>query len=453
MPILMAFLAQSAPGQGWTGNRSGPKEFLNPWVSGPNVASLGSIAGITVPPGYRLLDEAGARAFLERSGNPVPKGLIGILAPQSDQWWAVLAFTSVGYLKDADKEPLDPVAILQAMRKRIEQENPGAMKQGRASVASVDWKELPSYDSATHSLGWAVEAETQSTQTINNTVLIFGRSGVLEITAVQPYRAGADLPPVMQLARNITFKEGQRYADYQSGDKVARISLLGLIVDDEHLKAWTASSGPSFAAWVFYSLIGCFAGGGAVLYLKVRLRSVPRAIHSEGGHEPAAEATPVQSTGLSNADDGSIALKPGAQKIRSNGNNGSKAGKSDRRGRKMAFDYAKFYTDFVMNTEFVMKPGIVAPVHSNGMGSLASNGHNGGSETAPSLQAGPNMGVATASLAELIANQKALINEQMQLIQEQTRFIEEKKKFIKDQNELLERQSPEFANQYSLKLD
>src|SRR5205809_906379 len=53
------------------------------WTIGPATANLGEVAEMTIPEGYRLTDAAGARVLLQRMKNPVPAGLVGILAPDS----------------------------------------------------------------------------------------------------------------------------------------------------------------------------------------------------------------------------------------------------------------------------------------------------------------------------------------------------------------------------------
>ena len=411
------------------------------WVTGPETARLGTIARIAIPAGYRLADKESARAVLERTGNPVPDGLIGILAPESGAWWAVLEFDEVGYIKDLDKAPLDAAAVLQAMKKHNDQENKSRDQQGAPPIASVDWQQAPSYDDATHSLQWAVKADTRVAKMINNTMMLFGRKGVLEITAVQPYKAGAELPPLKELVKNITFKEEQGYSDYHPGDKVANLSLLSLIVDDRHSdasKAVAVASAPRIAPWMYYaigggSLVAC----GAVLFLATRSRKGHRTVSAQNGHA-------TNGNGHANGS-----MEPVMQKVGSNGNGSNGRGRGR---RKMAFDYARFYTDFVMTTHLAMSNGSESP-NGNGRKNLMSNGHNGhnGHDLAP--QAGQNPEATTMSLVDLIANQNALIEEQKRLIQEQTRLIEERNKFIKGQNEFLELQSAAFEGQYSLKLE
>ena len=232
LPVLAVFWSQPCWGDPLSLTPVMPAPEVS-WVVGPKQASLGTLADIEVPQGYRLTDEAGARILLERMKNPVPDGLIGILAPDSGKWWIVLTFTDVGYVKNADKERIDPAAVLKAVQKRSAMQNSERTEQGMASIVSVDWERPPVYDAERHSLEWALRAETQSSKVVNDTMLLLGRRGVLEIITVQPYEASSDSIPLQQLIKNITFKEGQRYADYENGEKTADVSLSQLIVDDK----------------------------------------------------------------------------------------------------------------------------------------------------------------------------------------------------------------------------
>jgi len=146
LSILTAFFAMPAFGQGQFAvpTYSAPSRVA--WISGPDTARLGTVARMEIPAGYRLMDKDGARAMLERTGNPVPEGLVGILAPESGQWWAVLEFTPVGYLKDVDKEALDAATILQAMQPFINplmlQHNLDRLPEAPTEVASLVLRSL-----------------------------------------------------------------------------------------------------------------------------------------------------------------------------------------------------------------------------------------------------------------------------------------------------------------------
>ncbi len=193
------------------------------WTSGPADASLGALADITIPKGYRFTDATGAALLLTRMNNPVPTGLVGILAPESGQWWAVLEYRDIGYLKDAAKTGMDTKAILQAISDRAQNQNEARRIHNLPLITSVNWALAPAFDANTHVLEWAVLAKTQSGQVVNHTMRLLGRQGILDATVVEAYQAGAalDLDSLRGLMKNISFKAGQRYADYQAGDQIS----------------------------------------------------------------------------------------------------------------------------------------------------------------------------------------------------------------------------------------
>jgi uncharacterized membrane-anchored protein len=419
------------------------------WIAGPKQASLGTLADIEVPQGYRLTGVAGARVLLERMKNPVPDGLIGILAPDSGKWWIVLTFTDVGYVRKADKESVDPAVVLNALRKQTEAQNKERAEQGMASIVSVDWERAPVYDAERHSLEWAVRAETQSSKVVNDTVLLLGRRGVLQIISVQPYEAASgSAVPLQQLMGNITFKEGQRYVDYEGSDKIADVNLAQLIVDDKHpagSKNLMASSGAGVVVWVYYVLAGCAVMiGGMLLYQKRRQPGVRSAIYANGTHSiAAAQASSGNGHGNGHGN-GSSSVIARLEAPRSQST-------SDHRGklrRKKVFDYSKFYTHVVM--ELSSKSNTVAGPMLNGNGRsnhhAMANGHAIETNNGAAKQT-----IADATL-DLIASQKNLIEEQKHLMQQQTKLIEERRNLIEEQNALLKRQAEMIESQYSLKL-
>lgn len=438
LPVLAAFWSQPSWGDQLSLTPVMPSQDV--WrIVGPKKASLGTLADIDVPQGYRLADEKGARILLERMKNPVPDGLIGILAPESGKWWAILTFTDVGYVKNADNERIDPAAVLKAVQKRSEMENRERTEQGMATIESVNWERPPAYNAEGHSLEWALQAATQSSKVVNGTVLLLGRRGVLEIISVQPYEVSSDSIPLQQLIKNITFKEGQRYADYQNGDKIADVSMAQLIVDNKHPAGsgeLKASSGGGVVIWIYSILAGCAVmGGGVLLYQKRRQRRVRSAIYANGGHAITV-ARASSGNGLGNGS-GSVSARPVVQKA------GSLPEDHGKLRRRKVFDYSKFYTHVVM--ELSSKSNAVAGPMLNGR----SNNHTVGTNN--------NNGAANQTIAEatldLITSQKNLIEEQKHLMQQQTRLIEERRKLIEEQNALLKRQAEMIESQYSLKLD
>jgi uncharacterized membrane-anchored protein len=448
------------------------------WTPGPADASLGTLADIKIPKSYRFTDAAGAGLLLAKMNNPIPEGLVGILAPESGEWWVVLTYKDVGYIKGVDKDRIVAAAILKTISDRAQRQNESRRLHGLPSITSVDWALSPTYDATTHAVEWAVRAKAQSSEVINHTVRLLGREGVLDATAVAPYQKSRDTSaaiPLKELMRNISFKQGQRYADHQEGDKVSNIGLAGVITgDDDTATAQNdevAASGKSAGGWVWYVLAGVVVGGTFMLVRGVvhrhhKTHRVPssgsvvsnamsngNAIGNGNGHVHApvevVSPTPALTGSLSAGEPAQVDLKP-KMAVAQNGSNESTHRRNAR--RKKIFDYHRFYTDTVMKLSASGYTVEVPPRngHTNGH----ANGHSSDlTSEAKSASYGTMNQTIMQSHLELIANQKALIEEQKRLVQQQTRFIEEKNKLIQEQNALLERQSAMIENQYSLKLE
>jgi uncharacterized membrane-anchored protein len=484
LPVFIVFLTQSSNAdQSSLLSLSSPNQAPVEWTSGPANASLGTLADIKIPKGYRFTGSTGASALLWRMNNPIPQGLVGIIAPESGQWWVVLTYKDIGYVKDANKGGIDAAAVLKTISDRADRQNEERTIHGLPLITSVDWALAPVFDAKTHTVEWAVRAKTQSSEVVNHTIRLLGRQGILDATAVAPYQtqASANLVPLKELVKNISFKPGQRYTDYQAGDKVSAIGLAGLITgDDDSLTAQKSDAvtpGKNAGGWGWYVLAGVIAGGGVMLVRGVvqrrhhKARRAPstrslvtdNGIGNGNGHvHVSAVATPpapaIASNHLQTEKVKTDEVKPGGVKpevvVAQNGLNGSSNGSSThRRGarRKKVFDYHRFYTDTVMKLSSSGYTAEFTPRNGH------TNGHSDGHSSAPATEAQPasygamNQAIVQSHL-DLIANQKVLIEEQKRLVQEQTKLIEEKNKFIQEQNELLDRQTA-MIDQYSLKLD
>ncbi|HEV2434720.1 MAG TPA: DUF2167 domain-containing protein [Verrucomicrobiae bacterium] len=480
LPVFIVFLAQSSHAdQSSLLSLTSPDQMQVNWTSGAADANLGTLADIKIPKGYRFTDSTGAGALLARMNNPIPQGLVGIIAPESGQWWIVLTYKDIGYMKGVDKEGIDAAAILKAISDRANRQNEARRIHGLPLITSVDWALAPSFDAKTHAVEWAVRAKTQSSEVVNHTVRLLGRQGMLDATAVAPYQAqgAADLVPLKELVKDISFKPGQRYTDYQPGDKVSDIQLAGLIAGEDDSPASQKSDvvtpGKSAGGWGWYVLAGVIAGGGVMLVRGVvqrhhkahRAPSTRSLVAGNGngngnGHvHVSAVATPPVSAMVMRTDKVKTdEVKPTGVKpavaVTQNGLNGSSNGSTHRRGarRKKIFDYHRFYTDTVMKLSSSGYTAEVTPRNGH------ANGHSDGHSSAPAMEVQPasygavNQAIVQSHL-DLIANQKALIEEQKRLVQQQTKLIDEKNRFIQEQNELLERQSAMIENQYSLKLE
>lgn len=434
LPVLTFFLTLPSWGQDQLSFSSGLQPQEREWVSGPAKTSLGAIADLQIPAGYRFTDAEGASSLLKQMNNPVPSGLIGILSPNSGDWLVIFEFNEIGYVNDTGKEGMNPKVILKTIQDRSEAQNNSILNKGGLAAASVDWESQPIYDEKNHSLEWAVRAETQSGKVINHTLVLMGRRGVLDITMIQA-QGLPNAVSLKQLAKNISFKAGHSYADYQKSDKTAvGVTLAKLVVDDENPAAIGESkdlpvrTAVDNSKWLYYYYY--LIGGGVVVFVgllffkNLSMRKKHSAAYRHGRHSSVA-ATALSKNGA------------GLNGMELNGSNGHIP------RRKKISNFGKFYTGMILELSSTACDGHFAQNGNSGMHSPKAPSSSNGLASDPAI--------VNANL-ELIANQKNLIEEQRRLLLQQSKLIEEKSQLIEEQSRFLERQSDAIENQFSLKL-
>lgn len=203
------------------------------WVLGPTTAQMGDgLASIQVPEGYRFADKAETQKIMERTGNPLTNQEIGLIAPVGDDkfWFLVFEYNDVGYVKDDDKDKIDADSILDSIREGTEEANKERKEMGVDPVEIVGWFEKPHYDSNTHNLVWAIDLKSKEDTFVNYDVRLLGRRGFVSATLVTGRSAlSADLPHVQSLLGGFSYNEGNRYAEWKSGDKIAEYGLAALV--------------------------------------------------------------------------------------------------------------------------------------------------------------------------------------------------------------------------------
>lgn len=376
------------------------------WLLGPGKASLKDFATLEVPEGYRFTDAKGARIILKRMKKHASPNLVGFLTPDTGKFWVILEFTGLGYVKDLDKSTeFDAAATLKAVRALIERQNEYLVKAGAAPITSVDWAIQPAFDANRYTLEWALRAETPSEKMVNQTVRMLGRRGALDIVAVQRDQGSFEPVPLRDLAKNISFNPGERYTDYQRGDKLATVGLVALIAGEEN-----------HTTGRFMAKAGIWAG---VVFLAGALAGVVVVIRRMRQSQKNARAYPT-------------GRDPGLASLFHNGNGVN--GRDGARRRKM-FNYHKFYSDMMLQVS--SGPTALMPATNGKPVAHETNGRVYPHDTIV------NQAIVHANL-ELIANQTNLIQEQKRLLHEQSRLIEEKSRLIREKNEVLEKQAELF---------
>ncbi len=205
------------------------------WSKGPTTAKIGTgIAEIDVPSGFMFAGPEDTQKLLKSWENPIAGNELGMIAPDSqyEDWVVVFTFDDIGYVEDKDRSSLDATAILDDLKEGNENGNKLREKEGWETVELVGWQKPPFYDDKTNNLTWATRLRAKSSgETINHSIRLLGRRGVMEVDLVaSPTEYSGAVPKVDSLLAGYRFVQGSRYADFVSGtDKVAEYGLAALI--------------------------------------------------------------------------------------------------------------------------------------------------------------------------------------------------------------------------------
>ena len=204
------------------------------WKKGPVTADLGGVAEIKVPKGYLFTDKKGAQTLLELTHNLPDGDEVGALVPSSEDqnWFAIFEFEQIGLVKDEEKDKLDAGKILESIQKGTEEANDERKKRGWPAFHIAGWERSPFYDDQTHNLTWAIRGRSETGgHTVNHSVRMLGRRGIMRVDLVMgPEEYAGSLSDFNNLLTGFTYKQGSRYADFVSGDKVAEYGLTALIL-------------------------------------------------------------------------------------------------------------------------------------------------------------------------------------------------------------------------------
>jgi len=407
------------------------------WVRGPARASLGDCAEINIPAGYRFANTEDARTLLRLMNNPAPEALAGILAPDNGKGMVVFEYTAIGYVKETGKDHLNPPALLVKLEDKVRRQNQQAAKDGNVAppIDSIGWAMEPVYDGESHTMEWAIRAQSGGTRAVNHVVRMLGREGVLDGIAVQTEQRAADPVPLKELMGGVTFKTGHTYADFQKGDRISKHDLADMITAELSEKDKTFSLG------LILAISGGFAVvlGGAIVWVVVRERRKMRIRRERMPAKQTGALAGFPTPGYTNGAAKTL-LKAAVTTVKENNNhaNGKQNGNGKIRRRRI-FDYQKYYSDLLFQvSDRAYEVDVLAPARN---GSAVPHASRNGAQ----LQ-NQNHSEDNALAARLIESQKHLIEEQQRLIREQTKLIEEKTKLIQEKNQVLEKQAELFGN-------
>lgn len=226
---------------------------------GPATVPVGDNATLELPEGYVFLDAEETVKFMELTQN-TSSGREYTFGPEGLDWFAVLEFDDTGYVKD--DEEIDADALLESVRVGTAESNKMRRERGWAEMHITGWRFKPRYDAQSNRLEWAIDAQSEGQTVTNFNTRVLGRRGVTSVVLVAgPEQLDQVVPLFKQVLAGYTFNEGERYAEFKPGDKVATYGLAALVAGGAAAAA--AKSGLLKGLWKFI-VVGVVAVGAAI---------------------------------------------------------------------------------------------------------------------------------------------------------------------------------------------
>jgi uncharacterized membrane-anchored protein len=235
------------------------------WQEGPSTSDLGKVAEVRVPAGAMFAGAADMKTIME-AGHNIPSGdEVGFIYEPSSSIEIYFEFVDAGYVKDDEKGALDADGMLKSLKAGNEKANEERRKRGWGELNIIGWEIPPRYNENTQNLEWATRLQGKEGEVINFNTRLLGRNGFLKVTLVTaPLAFQEALPKFRKITSDVSYKPGQRYAEYRQGDKVAKYGLTALVVGGAAAAA--AKSGGFKGLWKLL-----VAAGAGVLALFKKL--------------------------------------------------------------------------------------------------------------------------------------------------------------------------------------
>ena len=228
------------------------------WQRGPVDGSMGGVATLKILEGQAFLDAPNSRRFLELTRNPPRDGRYTLSAPG---WFAIFFFENSGYVKD--DETLDPDALLKSLQESDKPDNDERKRLGMPTIVTAGWSVPPHYDPVTKRLEWGVQLRSEDGHPlVNYSIRLLGRRGVMHAILVSaPDRLNHDVAEFKSALGGYTFVEGERYAEFRKGDRIAEYGLAALVLGGAAAVATKSGFLKAFGKLI---VVGVVALGGAL---------------------------------------------------------------------------------------------------------------------------------------------------------------------------------------------
>ncbi len=191
---------------------------------------LGGWATIEIPRGFRYLDGKNTDKLMQAFGN-LPSRYEGMIAVPDVDWFVLFQFEDTGYVKDDEKDDLNPDKLLKEIQEGDEPSNAYRRENGLELLYTVGWAIPPKYNEETNNLEWGLLLRGESgKESVNYNTKLLGRNGIMNVTLVcDPEDLKSILGNYQSVLVGFDYKAGKSYSEFQEGDKIAEYGLTALI--------------------------------------------------------------------------------------------------------------------------------------------------------------------------------------------------------------------------------
>ncbi|XLZ67832.1 DUF2167 domain-containing protein [Massilia sp. SR12] len=198
------------------------------WHAGPRAEVIAGKATLKTPNDkVQFLDDKNSRRFLELTGN-LPEDGNFIVLDNENGWWADFTFDPSGYVKEGEK--IDPDALLKTLKENDGPANEERKRLGLGELHTEGWYVAPHYDEKTKQLEWGLKLRSERGVSLNYTIRLLGRTGVMSATLVSsPETLDADVASFRKILQGYDFNDGEKYSEFRAGDHVAEFGLAALV--------------------------------------------------------------------------------------------------------------------------------------------------------------------------------------------------------------------------------
>lgn len=236
------------------------------------IGKIGSRAEVEIPEGYIFFGPSGTKQLLKQWGNLIGGNEDGLLMNEEKGWSVVFEFDDVGYVKDDDKDQLNADKMMKMFKENEPAVNEARKEAGLSAQHTLGFTLPPRYNPDTNNLEWAIRFNFEDTpgEQVNHNTKLLGRKGVMQATLLcNPEELESVQPDYQKVLTGFKFNQGETYAEFRQGDKVATYGLVGLVAGGA---AFAAGKAGLFAKLgvVFAKFYKFIIGGVIALFIGIK---------------------------------------------------------------------------------------------------------------------------------------------------------------------------------------